>query len=134
MKCLDFNSTDTFKPYIILFSWYIGTIGSVCMCSSTDCQPTLQELQALPHGGESINVIEGISSQWKRVATALSINSYRIGIISADSSHSVEDACWEMLRWWLDTQRDKATWRALIKAIHVVELHVLAHGIETALE
>ena len=67
------------------------------MCStSTDCQPTLQELQSLPHGGESINVIEGIASQWKKVATALSINSYRIGIISADSSHSVEDACWEL--------------------------------------
>ena len=135
MKCLDFNSTDTFKPYIILFSWYIGTISSVCMCStSTECQPTLQELQALPHGRESINVIEGIAPQWKRVATALSFNSDRIDIISTNSSHNVEDACWEMLRWWLDTQRDKATWRALIKAIRVVELHVLAHDIETALE
>ena len=68
------------------------------------------------------------------MATALSINPYRIAIISADSSHSVEDACWEMLRWWLDTQRDKATWHALIKAIHVVELHVLAIDIETALD
>ena len=104
------------------------------MCSSsTDCQPTLQELQALPHDKGSINVIEGIASQWKKVATVLSINSYRIGIIGADSSHSVEDACWEMLRWWLDPQRDKATWRALIKAIRVVELHVLANDIETVL-
>ena len=35
-----------------------------------------------------------------------------------------------MLRWWLDTQRDKATLRALTKAIRAVELHVLAHDIE----
>ena len=105
----------------------------VCVLLSTDSQPTLQELQALPHGRGSINVIEGIASKWKRVATALSINSDRIDIISTNSSHNVEDACWEMLRWWLDTQRDKATWCALIKAIHVVELHVLANDIETAL-
>ena len=60
------------------------------------------------------------------MATALSINSYRIAIISTDSSHSVEDAYWEMLRWCLDSHRDQATWCALIKAIHV---HVLAHEI-----
>ena len=102
---------------------------------TADAQPTLEELQALPHSRGNINVIEAIAANWKRIAIALSINSYRIAIIQADSSHSVEDACLEMLQWWLDPQREqRVSWRALIRAIrNIGELQVLARDIETAL-
>ena len=108
-----------------------------CLISpSADSQPTLKELQALPHSRGNINVIESLAANWKRVAIALSINSYRIAIIDANSSRNVEDACLEMLQWWLDQQQEKkATWRALIRAIRdVAELQVLARDMETALK
>ena len=110
---------------------------SYCLISpSADSQPTLKELQALPHSRGNINVIESLAANWKRVAIALSINSYRIAIIDANSSRNVEDACLEMLQWWLDQQQEKkATWRALIRAIQdVAELQVLARDMETALK
>ena len=59
----------------------------------------------------------------------------RIHIIRSNAFHEVEDACRKMLAWWLDSERDKATWRRLIRAIEdsKSDFFVLARDIETAL-
>ena len=76
--------------------------------------------------------MEGMAAKWKRVAIALSIRSDRIEILDANS-HKVEDACLEMLQWWLENA-EKPTWRALIEALRDIDLQVLAHNIEKALK
>ena len=55
----------------------------------------------------------------------------RIEIIQADNPHRVEQACLQMLQWWMD--HHTPSWRALIRALRVARLNVLAHDIETAL-
>ena len=96
--------------------------------------PTLQELQALQHTTKQINIIESIAAKWEGVALQLSIGKNRIDIIRCNSPHDVEKACRRMLGWWLDTERDRATWRRLISALKVNRLFALAHDIEKALE
>ena len=58
-----------------------------------------------------------------------------IRIIRHDS-RGVEEACRRMLEWWLDSERDRATWRRLIRAIEDSrsDFFVLARDIEKALE
>ena len=65
----------------------------------------------------------------------MSIEMNRIRIIRLDS-HGVEEACRRMLEWWLDSERDRATWRRLIRAIEDSrsDFFVLARDIEKALE
>ena len=87
---------------------------------STDSRPTLQVLQALPTSRGDINVIEATAVQWKTVGTALSISSDRIEIIQADNPHRVEQACLQMLHWWMD--HHTPSWRALIRALCVARL------------
>ena len=84
---------------------------------------------------KQINIIESIASEWESVAIALSIEINRIRIIRHDS-RGVEEACRRMLEWWLDSERDRATWRRLIRAIEDSrsDFFVLARDIEKALE
>ena len=89
----------------------------------------------LQHNNKHINIIESIASEWESVAIALSIEMHRIRIIRHDS-RGVEVACRRMLEWWLDSERDRATWRRLIRAIEDSrnDFFVLARDIEKALE
>ena len=88
----------------------------------------------LQRNNKHINIIESIASEWESVAIALSIEMHRIRIIRHDS-HGVEEACRRMLEWWLDSERDRATWRRLIRAIDSrSDFFVLARDIEKALE
>ena len=104
-------------------------------CYFSDTTPTLQELQILQRNDKQIKIIESIASEWERVAIALSIGIDRIRIIRSDS-RGVEEACRRMLEWWLDSERDRATWRRLIRAIEdsKSDFFVLARDIEKALE
>ena len=60
----------------------------------------------------------------------------RIRIIRSNATHDVEEACRRMLEWWLDSERDRATWRRLITAIEDSrrDFFVLARDIEKALK
>ena len=89
----------------------------------------------LQRNNKQINIIESIASEWESVAIALSIKMNRIHIIRHDS-RGVEEACRRMLEWWLDSERDRATWRRLIRAIEDSrsDFFVLARDIEKALE
>ena len=101
----------------------------------SDTVPTLQELQTLQHNTKQINVIESIAANWEWVAVALSIKPERIDIIRSDSPHDVEKACRRMLQWWLDSEKDKATWHRLISAIDSKDrLHVFADNLQKALQ
>ena len=102
---------------------------------NADTTPALHELQTLQRNNKLINIIESIASHWEEVAIALSIRIERIRIIKCDS-HGVEEACRRMLEWWLDSERDDATWRKLIRAVEYSrsDFLVLAHDIEKAIE
>ena len=108
---------------------------SLLNCDSSDTIPTFQELQTLQRNKKQIKIIESIASEWESVAIALAIGMDRIRIIRSDS-HGVEEACRRMLEWWLDSKRDRATWRRLIRAIEdsKSDFFVLARDIEKALE
>ena len=71
---------------------------------STDSQPTLQELQALPHNGQQINILETIAAKWRRVGIALGLNRHRIDIIQSDTlpPNQTEKACRAMLEYWME--------------------------------
>ena len=74
-----------------------------------------------------------MAAKWKRVAIALSIKSDRIEILDANS-RKVENACLDMLQWWLENA-EKPTWWGLIEALRdITDLQVLAHNIERALK
>ena len=105
-------------------------ISSLSFSPSTESRPTLQYLQALPASRGDIKVIEAIAAKWKLVGISLSVTSDRIDIIEADNPHRVEEACLQMLQWWLDHHR-RPSWKSLIKALRNVNLNVLAHDIES---
>ena len=101
---------------------------------STDSQPTLQELQALPHNGQQINTIETIAAKWRAVGIALCLNRHRIDIIQSDAlpPNQTENACRAMLEYWMEGRG--ATWRALIRALEDVDENVLASQLKDALQ
>ena len=101
---------------------------------STDSQPTLQELQALPHNGQQINIIETIAAKWMKVGIALGLNQDRIDIIQSDAlpPNQTEKACRAMLEYWMEGHG--ATWRALIRSLEDVDKNVLASQLKDALQ
>ena len=101
---------------------------------STVSQPTLQELQALPHDGQQINIVETIAAKWRAVGIALCLNRYRIDIIERDAlrPNQTENACRAMLEYWMEGRG--ATWRALIRALEDVDENVLASQLKDALQ
>ena len=101
---------------------------------SIDSLPTPQELQALPHNGQQINIIETIAAKWKAVGIALCLNRHRIDIIERDAlrPNQTENACRAMLEYWMEGRR--ATWRALIRALEDVDENVLASQLKDALQ
>ena len=100
---------------------------------SADSQPTLQELQALLHNGEQINIVETIAAKWRAVGIALCLNRHCIDIIQSDAlpPNQTEKACLAMLQCWMGGRG--ATWRALIRALEDVEENVLASQLKDSL-
>ena len=96
---------------------------------SADSQPTLQELQALLHNGEQINIIKTIAAKWRAVGIALCLNRHRNDIIQSDARTPYLPTRLRRRVWpccsagWGGRG---ATWRALIRALEDVDENVLA--------
>ena len=88
---------------------------------SVGSRPSMSELHSLTiPGPRKVQVIETVSTRWKRLALALSFESSVID--SIDSGYFDADRnCAFMLRKWLEQEDTTITWETLITALEKIE-------------
>ena len=74
-----------------------------------------------PELTELIRYSMNIATKWKPIALALGISEYQIDVININSLYDVEDKCYEMFRYWLQTG-NPLCWCCFVQALRTVEL------------
>ena len=80
------------------------------------------------------HVVNSVAGKWKDLGVQL-LSPEMVDIIAADHPHDVVSCCQCVLKKWLDTTSDAATWNQLIKALRSpsVQLDYLAGQLEQML-